>query len=221
MPMNLQYEGDEGSNIWFPMTEGENWLQPRGRRVERVTYGGQPREVRHTHVDVNREIVPVNLHHDGEALVDHSPRISYHGRVEEPVTRYRVSRDSREVTEVHDDHFDEAIVNHYQPRTAHNLHAHGPVGEVSEDHFDTPIVNHYQPRTAHNLQEHSGSLYDDLHHEDYFIHDEHEQVHTFFEDLSDFFPNGERQFPMPMNLQYEGDEGSNVWFPMTEGENWL
>ena len=174
MPMNLQYEGDEGSNIWFPMTEGENWLQPRGRRVERVTYGGQPREVRHTHVDVNREIVPVNLHHDGEALVDHSPRISYHGRVEEPVTRYRVSRDSREVTEVHDDHFDEAIVNHYQPRTAHNLHAHGPVGEVTEDHFDTPIVNHYQPRTAHNLQEHSGSLYDDLHHEDYFIHDEHE-----------------------------------------------
>ena len=71
MPMNLQYEGDEGSNVWFPMTEGENWLQPRGRRVERVTYGGQPREVRHTHVDVNREIVPaVNLHHDGEALVN-------------------------------------------------------------------------------------------------------------------------------------------------------
>ena len=131
MPMNLQYEGDEGSNVWFPMTEGENWLQPRGRRVERVTYAGEPREVRHTHVDVNREIVPVNL------------------------------------------------------------------------------------------AEHSGSLYDDLHHEEYFPHDEHEQVHTFFEDLSDFFPNGERQFPMPMNLQYEGDEGSNIWFPMTEGENWL
>ena len=56
------------------MTEGENWLQPRGRRVERVTYGGQPREVRHTHVDVNREIVPVNLAQD-EVFVEHGDHL--------------------------------------------------------------------------------------------------------------------------------------------------
>ena len=76
MPMNLQYEGDEGSNVWFPMTEGENWLQPRGRRVERVTYGGEPREVRHTHVDVNREIVPVNLAEHSGSLYDDLHHVS-------------------------------------------------------------------------------------------------------------------------------------------------
>ena len=50
-------------------------------------------------------------------------------------------------------------------------------------HFDEPLVEHHQAMSydgllsvneALNLQGHDGSLYDDLHHEDYFPHDEHE-----------------------------------------------
>ena len=67
---------------------------------------------------------------------------------------------------------DEVFVEHDEN------HSHGSAGTIAEHTV--------------NLYEHPGSLYEDLHHEEYFPHNEHEQVHTFFEDLSDFFPNGER-----------------------------
>ena len=61
-PINLMQEmRQEDENVWFPMTEGEDWLMPRARRVEQVTYQGEPEERVHYHREAVREVVPVNL----------------------------------------------------------------------------------------------------------------------------------------------------------------
>ena len=78
------------------MEEGENWLQPRGRRVEQVTTMGEPEQRVHYHTEAVTEVVPVSLH----ARLSEST----------PHTRYTVNRDTRAVTR---DHFDTPLVEHY------------------------------------------------------------------------------------------------------------
>ena len=52
------------------MEEGENWLQPRGRRVEQVTTMGEPEQRVHYHTEAVTEVVPVNLNQH-EVFVEH------------------------------------------------------------------------------------------------------------------------------------------------------
>ena len=89
-----------------------------------------------------------------------------------------------------------------------------------EGHFDDPLVEHYQPRTAHNLANAmthdlhwNDNHYDTLQHHDHaeIEHDLYQgqddrlggEIHAFHESLSDFFPNGEPYFPEPINLMQE------------------
>ena len=106
------------------------------------------------------------------------------------------------------------------PRTRYTVNRN--TREVTPDHFDTPLVEHYQARTAHNLNGHVDNAYDEYYHHDPIQDDRlGGEIHTFHESLADFFPDGQDHFDVPLNLQYEGDSGANVWFPMEEGENWL
>ena len=105
-----------------------------------------------------------------------------------------------------------------------NLELEEPVRreQPEEGHFSTPLVEHYQTRTAHNLSGHVDNAYDEYYHHDPVQDDRlGGEIHTFHESLADFFPDGQDHFDVPLNLQYEGDSGANVWFPMEEGENWL
>ena len=80
---------------------------------------------------------------------------------------------------------------------------------------------------SHDLHEYDAH-YDELQHHDHaeIEHDlwqnDGSEVHAFHESLSDFFPDGSPYFPEPINLMQEmRQEDENVWFPMTEGEDWL
>ena len=123
----------EDENVWFPMTEGEDWLMPRARRVEQVTYQGEPEERVHYHREAVREVVPVNL---------------------ASVTRYTVNRNTRDVSE---GHFESPLVDHHQPRTAHNL-----ANAMSHDlHFDDyhydQLQHHDHAEIEHDLWQNDGS----------------------------------------------------------------
>ena len=80
---------------------------------------------------------------------------------------------------------------------------------------------------SHDLHEYDAH-YDQLQHHDHaeIEHDlwqnDGSEVHAFHESLSDFFPDGSPYFPEPINLMTEmRQEDEDVWFPMTEGEDWL
>ena len=102
-----------------------------------------------------------------------------------------------------------------------NLELEQPA-QQQQGHFDTPLVEHYQTRTAHNLSGHVDNAFDQYYHHD-AVQDDRPggEVHTFHESLAVFFPDGQDRFDVPLNLQYEGDSGANVWFPMEDGQNWL
>ena len=70
----MQEMRQEDENVWFPMTEGEDWLMPRARRVEQVITQGEPEERVHYHREAVREVVPVNLAED-EVFVGHGDHL--------------------------------------------------------------------------------------------------------------------------------------------------
>ena len=79
-----------------------------------------------------------------------------------------------------------------------------------------------EQETPLNLSGHVDNAYDEYYHHDPIQDDRlGGEIHTFHESLADFFPDGQDHFDVPLNLQYEGNSGANVWFPMEEGENWL
>ena len=123
----MQEMRQEDENVWFPMTEGEDWLMPRARRVEQVTYQGEPEERVHYHREAVREVVPVNLAEG--TLVSHNG-MTYDGHPAHRGSSRSTSRSTRTTTSTSTD--EEVLVVDGEVFVEHEgTHFHGSGGTIT------------------------------------------------------------------------------------------